>query len=135
MAAHSENDYLQLYRDSFTKSQNVEMLVTVFKNAGTLFSGTILAKMQVVTQEEWRCIEQSSKGRISEKREKQARNLIGKVMEKDTLKAYRGFRGFAEREAKNSGQLEVMSQVFPFAADEDMAGLAPKLKTVPKGKA
>ena len=132
MAAHSETYFLRKYEDAFSNSDNIEALVSLFTSSLTTFDGSLLAKVEVVTHEEWREIEQSSKGRYSQKREKQSRSLINKVIGKQNLMSFRGFRAFAKREAEKSHQTDLLLKVFPFSDEEDNAGLVPRL--VPRGK-
>ena len=118
---------MQLYKDVFFKPTNVEELVKLFLSARTRFNPSLLDQLKVVTRAEWRDIEENSKGGVSEKREKRARNLIQKVIQKNCLEAYRGFRAYVEDEALRSDMMDIVMKVFPFGADEDRAGLAPKL--------
>ena len=121
-----EEDYVQSYRDAFSKPENLEKLVKVFISARTSFNHSdqsLLEQLQVVTRAEWREIEEQSRGRLTEKREKRARNLILKVRKKDTLTVYRGFRGFVKDEASKVDQIGVINQIFPLGVDEDKAGL------------
>lgn len=127
MATFREGDFMQLYKDVFCKPTNVEELVKLFLSARTRFNPSLLDQLKVVTKAEWRDIEEKSKGGVSEKREKRARNLIQKVIQKDCLEAYRGFRAYVEDEALQNDLIDIVMKVFPFGADEDRAGLAPKL--------
>ena len=97
-----ESDYLHLYKDAFSNQENVEKLVKVFISARTLFDQSLLVKMGVITKEEWRDIEEQSRGRITEKREKKARSLILIVKQKDSLRAYCGFRGYVKERSFES---------------------------------
>ena len=130
MAAGSNTYYLQKYEDAFTKQGNIDALVRLFNNSTTLFNARDLAGIKVVTLEEWREIEQKSKVRVSQRRVKQSRLLIEKVMNKNSLEAYRGFRAYAKIQAEKSGLMKELNRVFPFGEEEDRAGLAPRL--VPK---
>ena len=126
MAAFSENYYLQLYRDALTKPENVEELIKLLKSPRTLFNDTLLADLGVVTAAEWREIDESSRGgRLVGRNERRAKNLIGKVISKDYLKAYRGLRKFIAKQAPE--QTEIIVKVFPFGVEEDKAGLAPQI--------
>lgn len=126
MAAFSESYYLQLYRDALTKSENVEELIRLLKPPKTLFNDTLLADLGVVTTAEWREVDESSRGgRLAGRNERRAKNLIGKVINKDNLKAYRGLRKFVAKQAPE--QLEIIAKIFPFVSEEDRAGLAPQI--------
>ena len=126
MAAFSENYYLQLYRDALTKPENFDELVKILKSPKTLFNDVLLAQLNVVNSVEWREVDESSRGgRLSEKKERRAKNLIEKVRSKDNLKAYRGLRKFIAKQAPE--QTEIIAKVFPFGVDEDNAGLAPQI--------
>ena len=127
MATFSETYYHQMYRDSFSNSENAEELVTLFNSARTIFSDSLLMDLKILTHQELREFKDSSRVRVSERREKQARNLVEKVRCKDCLKAYRGFRIFAKWEAERSGLMEVLGRVFPFGDKEDRDGLAPAI--------
>ena len=126
MAAFSENYYLQLYRDALTKPENVEELIKILKSPKTLFNDALLAQLNVVNSVEWREVDESSRGgRLSERKERRAKNLIKKVISKDNLKAYRGLRKFIAKQAPE--QTDIIAKVFPFGVDEDKAGLAPQI--------
>ena len=130
MAAFSETYYYQKYRDSFSISRNTEELVKLFRSATTIFSDSRLTELNILTYQELREFKKdSSSVRVSERRETQARNLIEKVRRKDCLRAYRGFRVFAKREAQKSGQVEVLNRIFPFGDKEDSDGLTPAIVT------
>ena len=121
-----EEDYLQSYRDAFSKPENIEKLVNVFISARTSFNRSdqsLLEQLRVVTRAEWRDIEEQSRGRLTEKKEKRARNLILKVRQKDNLLVYRGFRAYVKEEASKVEQIGVINQMFPLGEDEDKAGL------------
>ena len=126
MAAFSENYYLQLYRDALTKSENVDEVIKILKSPKSLFNDTLLRELSVVNSAEWREIDENSRGsRLSERKERRAKNLIEKVRSKDNLKAYRGLRKFIAKQAPE--QTEIIAKVFPFGIDEDKAGLAPQI--------
>ena len=132
MAARSETYYLQLYRDALTKSENVEELVKLLKSARTVFNDTLLSNLGAVTTAEWREIDERSRGgRLAERGERRARNLIEKVRNKDNLKVFRGLRKFIAKQVA-SDQMQIIERVFPFGAEEDQAGLAPQI--VRKGR-
>ena len=125
-----EEDYLQSYKDAFSKPENIEKLVNVFISARTNFvqSQSLLERLRVVTLAEWRAIEDQSRGgRLADKREKLARNLILKVRQKDSLQVYRGFRVYVKTEASKVDQVGVIDQIFPLGVDEDKAGLVPQI--------
>lgn len=124
MATFSETYFHQNYIDALSNSKNIEELVSLFKDAKTIFRRSLLTKLEILTHEEFGEFEESSRGGLSERREKQSRYLIEKVRCKNSLEAYRGFRVFTKREAEKCGQIDVFNKIFPFGADEDKAGLA-----------
>ena len=126
MATFSETSYLQLYKDALTNPENVEELITLLQSPRTLFNDTLLANLGVTTGKEWREIDESSRGgRLAGRNERRAKNLIGKVISKNNLKAYRGLRKFIAKQAPD--QMEIIEKVFPFGAEEDKAGLTPQI--------
>lgn len=126
MATFSETSFLQLYKDALTNPENVEELITLLQSPRTLFNDTLLANLGVTTEKEWREIDESSRGgRLAGRNERRAKNLIGKVISKNNLKAYRGLRKFIAKQAPN--QMEIIEKVFPFGAEEDKAGLTPQI--------
>jgi hypothetical protein len=133
MATLSEDYYLQLYSDALTKPENVEELVKLLNSPKTLFNDTLLADLGVVTTAEWREIDERSRGgRLAGRNERRAKNLIGKVIDKHSLKSYRGLRKFIAKQAPK--QTEIIAKVFPFGANEDEAGLAPLIVHRARGR-